>query len=147
MEKKVSHRSSEDEKWQSIKKEVLERDGCFCRCCRVMTPSELGIRNKLNLPNYLFQILDPAHYHSVGGHVEETYNIDNLYTLCRPCHDALDSYRSPVTGKMISREEHEEWWQRIINYKKAETSSINELLDDGLKSERFDPDKWLDGEL
>lgn len=147
MEKKVSHRSSEDEKWQSIKKEVLERDGCFCRCCRVMTPSELGIRNKLNLPNYLFQILDPAHYHSVGGHVEETYDIDNLYTLCRPCHDALDSYRSPVTGKMISREEHEEWWQRIINYKKAETSSINEVLDDGLKSERFDPDKWLDGEL
>jgi len=147
MEKKVSHRSSEDEQWQSIKKEVLERDGCFCRCCRIMTPSELGIRNKLNLPNYLFQILDPAHYHSVGGHVEETYDIDNLYTLCRPCHDALDSYRSPVTGKMISREEHEKWWQRIINYKKVGTASISEVLDDGLKSERFDPDKWLDGEL
>lgn len=147
MEGNIAHRSSEDEQWQKVKKEVLERDGCFCRCCRIMTPSELGIRNKLNLPSYLFQILDPAHYHSVGGHVEETYDIDNLFILCRPCHDALDSYRSPVTGKMISKEEHEEWWQRIINYKKAESSNVDEILDDGIKSEKFDPNKWLDGEL
>ena len=147
MEGNIAHRSSEDEQWQKVKKEVLERDGCFCRCCRIMTPSELGIRNKLNLPSYLFQILDPAHYHSVGGHVEETYDIDNLFILCRPCHDALDSYRSPVTGKMISKEEHEEWWRRIINYKKAKSSNVDEILDDGIKSEKFDPNKWLDGEL
>lgn len=147
MEGNIAHRSSEDEQWQKVKKEVLERDGCFCRCCRIMTPSELGIRNKLNLPSYLFQILDPAHYHSVGGHVEETYDIDNLFILCRPCHDALDSYRSPVTGKMISKEEHEEWWQRIINYKKVKSANVDEILDDGIKSEKFDPNKWLDGEL
>ena len=144
MEKKVSHRSSEDEQWQSVKKEVLERDGCFCRCCRIMTPTELGIRNKLNLPNYLFQILDPAHYHSVGGHIEETYDKDNLYTLCRPCHDALDSYRSPVNGKSISKGEHEQWWQRIMSYKKQEDKSIEDILDEGLKSEKFDPNKWFD---
>lgn len=144
MEKKISHRSSEDEQWQSVKKDILERDGCFCRCCRIMTPAELGIRNKLNLPNYLFQILDPAHYHSVGGHIEETYDIDNLYTLCRSCHDALDSYRSPVNGKSISREEHEQWWQRIISYKKPEDKSIDDILDECLKSEKFDPNRWLD---
>lgn len=146
---KVGHRSSEDEKWQQVKDEVFKRDKGLCRCCITMTPTELAIRNSRNIPSYFLTNFDAAHYESVGNHVEKTYDINNIFTLCRSCHSALDSYNSPATGKQISKEEHEQWWNRIknsgtITNNTTKKFDINNILDSGLKNETFNPEKWLD---
>lgn len=148
MKNKIGHRSAEDEEWQKVKKACFERDKGLCRCCIIMTPEELGIRNKRNIPSYFLTNMDAAHYESVGSHVEKTYDLNNIFTLCRSCHSSLDSYNSPVTGKPISNEEHELWWNKIKNgstiiNNKAEPFNINSILDSGLKNEKFNPEKWL----
>lgn len=151
-ELKVGHRSSEDEKWQEVKKACRMRDKGRCRCCNIMTPAELAERNKLGMPSYIYTPCDVAHIEAVGGHVEKTYDLDNVVFLCRSCHSHLDTYESPVTGKPISEKEHEEWWNRIRgNTIPSEDTSISQgstsvidYLDVGIQKERFDPNKWLD---
>lgn len=152
---KVGHRSSEDEQWQDLKKACRLRDHGACRCCSILTPEEIAERNKEHLPDYLLTPCDVAHIEAVGGHVEKTYDLDNVVFLCRACHTRLDSYSSPVTGKPISREEHDEWWKRIKGEKEEmipeETvksdkplQSVISYLDEGPEVERFDPIAWLD---
>ena len=151
-DKKVSHRSSEDIAWQELKDACRERDGGLCRCCMILTPEEMGIRRKLGLPEYLFTPCDVAHIESVGMHVEKTYDLDNVVYLCRACHDFLDSYKSPITGKPISKEEHEIWWSRILKKKlnqepiknNESSGSLESYLDIGPKK-HFNPESWLDG--
>lgn len=147
---KIGHRSAEDELWQETKEKVKIRDNGQCRCCMIMTPQEIGIRESQHLPSYLFTPCDAAHYMPVGRSIEKTYDIDNVFYFCRACHDALDSYRSPVTGQPISAEEHEAWWSRIrkINMQNANnniaSNGVTSYLDTSLPKKRFDPEAWLD---
>ena len=148
---KVGHRSSEDQAWQDLKAACRKRDEGRCRCCSILTPQEIAERNKLGIPSYLFTPCDVAHIEAVGGHVEKTYDLDNVVFLCRSCHTFMDSYQSPVTGKSVSKEEHDAWWERIKNdsvmsedNKKSTKFSPEDYLDEGPKGERFDPIKWLD---
>ena len=147
---KVAHRSEEDEEWQKVKEQCRIRDHGLCRCCCILTPEEMRIRNALGLPQYLFTPCDVAHIESVGQHVEKTYDLDNVVYLCRADHDALDSFRSPVTGKPISREEHKEWWDRILKGSipnklfVSNSNNVASYLDQDNPKERFDPEAWLD---
>ena len=146
---KVGHRSSEDIEWQELKSACRLRDHGLCRCCNILTPEERAERNKRQLPSYLFTPNDVAHIEAVGGHVEKTYDLDNVVLLCRSCHSSLDSYESPVTGKSISSEEHDAWWDRIkashfATETKTNGSSVVSYLDSGPQTKKFDPIAWLD---
>lgn len=147
---KVAHRSSEDEQWQELKEQCRLRDNGLCRCCIILTPEEIQQRNKQGIPQYLFTPCDVAHVESVGQHVEKTYDLDNVVYMCRADHDALDSFRSPVTGKAISKEEHQYWWDRILKgsvpnkVNNNNSNTVSSYLDQGPTKSRFDPEAWLD---
>ena len=150
MEEKVSHRSKEDILWQETKKKCWERDRGICRCCAILTPEEMGIRQKTFIPSNFLVPSDVAHIEAVGAHVEKTYDLDNVVLLCRSCHTRLDTFQSPVTGKSISTEEHTAWWDRIKNGNTSYSTSISQTnsstsyLDSSLPKKRFDPEAWLD---
>jgi hypothetical protein len=50
----------------------------------------------------------------VGAYPHMVYLDENIVMLNRFSHDCLDNCRSPVTGKPITRQERDGWWQRIV---------------------------------
>lgn len=151
MEEKVSHRSTEDEQWQETRRQCWIRDRGICRCCAILTPEEVGIRSTRYIPSNFLTASDVAHIEAVGAHVEKTYDLDNVVLLCRSCHQSLDSFVSPVTGKSINSEEHTAWWNRIKNgstsysiQNENTTSGLESYLDRDIPKKHFDPEAWLD---
>ncbi len=113
-----------DEKWEEVKKKVWERDNNTCQCTRAMSIIEC---NKLktgdsNTPS----IKDVCHVVPRSLCKKLYYDMDNLVLMCRLFHDRLDSYKHPVTGESISREERDCWWVRIIG--RERWSKIQEVF-------------------
>lgn len=105
-------RGVDDEKWQALKKKIRARDKS-CRCCAILTPTEM-VKFEMSKPyGPWLSILDCAHRHPVSTHLDEAYNEDNVFLLCRAHHHRIDDFHDPVTDKPIDEAEHEKWWDRI----------------------------------
>lgn len=126
---KTERRTSEDIEWQNVKEEVRKRDGGMCVLCRILTKAEY--RQFLRSRPVYIDVIDPAHHESVSGHIEGTYDKDNIYSLCRAMHQRMDNFENPVTGKPMSVEEHDNWWDRIIQGAK-EMEKMNVFSDPNL---------------
>lgn len=104
---------------------VRKRDGNQCRLLRLLTPREYALWKE----HYGGQdTVDAAHVFGKGAHPWMRYDPDNIVCLNRFSHLSLDTYRNPLTGSTISKEEHEMWWKRIIG-----GNVYNELLDKSYK--------------
>ena len=133
----MKSRANDKISWNYIKAKCFDRDNYECRLCSCLSAEELGLRSNLKIPVFLLETLDAAHYLPVGTHNELTFDLDNIFTLCRSCHSNLDSYTSPITGRPISSVEHEEFWQRIINYIPKKIKYTNSNISSSVES-------WLD---
>lgn len=122
----MHRRSNEDKEWQKTKEEVDKRDGHSCRWRAILTPSEAAQFMKLEpMPSMVAQI-DHAHVLPVGNNLSLTYDIDNVYCLCRWAHNHIDNLINPLTNEHMKQNEQWYWWYRI-RYKK--TDKYDESLD------------------
>ena len=63
------------------------------------------------------------------------YDEDNIISLNRYSHENLDSYRDPITGKSITREEVNKWWVRLLKaYPPQWESFISKKYDEELEN-------------
>lgn len=63
----------------------------------------------------LFQTLDWVH---IDGRNENKYCLEKTMLGNRLSHSLFDTYKSPVNGKDITREEREQWQKRLLEYVK-----------------------------
>ena len=91
---------------------VRERDGNSCRLLRILTYLEYQ-EWKQNQGGQGATI-DAAHVFGKGSHPWMRFLPDNIVCLNRFSHLSLDTGRSPLSGKLISKEEHDRWWERIV---------------------------------
>lgn len=124
----MGRRGSDDKQWQEVKKQIAKRDKNSCRLCRVLTAQEMMVLRRK--AGSLLNVLDPAHVFGVGPHPHMVYIEENIYMINRYSHDMLDTFKDPITGNKISREEHHGWWKRIIGEKTY--SYLEEVSRNGL---------------
>ena len=124
-------RGPNDQKWKDVKEVVFKRDNYQDRILKVITYKEYLLLKKN--AGSLLNILDPAHYRAVSELPEEIYNPNNIIALNRFSHSNLDSFRDPIDGHNISKEEVNNWWIRIL---KGNKKQYQELVDKGLINER-----------
>lgn len=105
-------RDSNDKEWQRVKEEVKKRDKEIDRMIKVCSPVEY-ILYKKNAGN-LINIIDPAHVIPVSEDFKGLYKSCNICSISRWAHSNLDSFKSPITGQPISKEEINNWWLRIL---------------------------------
>jgi hypothetical protein len=113
---KVQKGSWDDPLWQEVADKVWKRDKGQCRLL-----SKLKIDNpdlylyfiNNNLPS-LYSKLDLAHIIPRSQSSELYYEPTNLILLNRISHGLIDTYHDPITGKSITKEEHEKWWRYIL---------------------------------
>lgn len=121
---KVQKGSWDDPLWQEVADKVWKRDKSECRLL-----SKLKIDNpdlylyfiKNNMKS-LYTKLDLAHIIPRSQSAELYYEPTNLILLNRVAHSNLDTYHDPVTGKPITKEEHEKWWRYILNEEMEKTN-------------------------
>ena len=90
---------------------IRNRDGNACRLLRILTTEEYNLWKS----NYGGQdTVDAAHVFGKGAYPWMRYVKENVVCLNRFSHSCLDTQRSPLTGKLISLEEHTYWWKRIV---------------------------------
>jgi hypothetical protein len=98
--------------WNNMKEAIYKRDKNECQlyCCLSSEEKEVfeervGIhwKNKLT----------PAHLFKVGSNPHIKYNAEYIVAVNVVSHSLLDSGKCPISGKMISPEEVENWWVRI----------------------------------
>lgn len=104
--------SSQDHKWIDTKKELWETKGTDCALCSVLNDEEF----QTLISNDIFNLktIDPAHVLGKGAFPKSYYKVKNLVPLNRYSHSMLDSGHHPLTGKVISKKEKIEWWDRIL---------------------------------
>jgi len=124
----MGRRDSNDPLWKEAKQKVLTRDGGKDRILLILSYKEYLILKKC-APANMLATLDPAHIFSVGAHSDEVYNIDNIVTLNRFSHTSLDDMKSPISGKGISREERDNWWERIAGKQWVDIQHLNGAYD------------------
>lgn len=106
---------------------VRNRDGNKCRLIWILSDAEYQ-------EWYYYQggqgnTIDAAHVFGKNSHPWMRYLADNIVCLNRFSHLSLDTYRSPLNGKVISKEEHDNWWKRIVGeeiYAKLEELSLRD---------------------
>lgn len=108
---------------QELREVILKRDiGCRLMC--KLTDAEKSlVSNELML-----DILDVAHVFGKSAFPHMRYLEDNVVLLSKEFHSRLDAGKNPLTGKTISKEEHEGWWIRIVGedkYKKLKEIARN----------------------
>lgn len=121
---KAQKGSWDDPKWKEVADKVWKRDKSECRLL-----SKLKIDNpdlylyfiKNNMKS-LYTKLDLAHIIPRSKSSELYYEPTNLILLNRVAHSNLDTYHDPVTGKSITKEEHEKWWRYILNEEMEKTN-------------------------
>ena len=109
----AAREGSNNPDWIECKKKVDKRDHNMCRCCMQLTPGEMMAFRK-SRPGPL-QPLQHAHRNPVSIYPDIAHDPNNVALLCRAHHDRIDRYCDPITGKPISKEEHEQWWERIMD--------------------------------
>ena len=110
----MGRQGKDDEQWQGVKALVKNRDKNLCQCCKILTPGEWHIRNKNNYNKGMLNQFDCAHIEPVSVHPDLTYDPDNIVLLCRLCHSSIDNFINPITFEPMNKEEHAEFWKRII---------------------------------
>lgn len=123
-------RSPSDQKWKDVKEKVFKRDNYEDRILKVITYKEYLLLKK-NAGSFL-NILDPAHYKAVSELPEAVYEECNIVSLNRFSHSNLDSFKDPIDGHNISKQEVEDWWVRIL---KGDKKQYQELVNKGLINE------------
>lgn len=124
----MRRRSSEDQRWQQVKRQVRDRDNNTCRLMRVLTAKQ-ALRLQKN-GAALLRRLDAAHIYPVSQQISMTYEINNIVLLNRWSHSMLDSFHDPVTGEAISKEEVYAWWQAIAGERQWQAlQNVKEYLD------------------
>lgn len=121
----MGRRDQNDIQWKKVKDIVRKRDKNICRLIRILSIQE-GFLLKKNAPFEFLNKLDPAHYLPVGQYPEECYNEDNIVLLNRYSHSMLDSFKNPLNGKNISKEEVNKWWKRILENDKRQYDNLIE---------------------
>ena len=111
-EKIKAKRNSPKSRDAELSEFVRERDGNSCRLLRILTYLEYQ-EWKQNQGGQGATI-DAAHVFGKGSHPWMRFLPDNIVCLNRFSHLSLDTGRSPLNGKLISKEEHDRWWERIV---------------------------------
>lgn len=109
----MGRRGPDDLEWQKAKEEVWRRDGKRCCLCHCLTFKELQERKDAGYCFQSFSIIDPAHWKPVGTNIKLMYDPDNIFALCRSCHNSLDHMYSPINGTHIKQDEVDAYWERI----------------------------------
>ena len=109
-----------DEKWETLKLEVYNRDKGKCWLLSKLHIEDISNEVRGLLKSNTFNQVDPAHIFSKGVYPKLKYELDNVITLTRLFHSNLDSYKNPLTGKPIDREEHRNWWIFIVGREQYE---------------------------
>jgi len=123
-EKKIQKGSWDDPKWKEVANIVWKRDKGECRLLsklKIDNPQLYMYFINNNLPS-LYTKLDLAHIIPRSQSAELYYETTNLILLNRISHSLLDSYHNPITGKPITKEEHEKWWRYILNEEMEKTN-------------------------
>jgi len=126
-------RSKNDPFWSDLKNKVKSRDRS-CRLMKVLTAKEALLLIKGGGP---LSVLDPAHVFGSGPFPHMVYDTDNVVLLNRVAHDRLDTFKDPITGKPITKEEHTVWWKRIVGekiYESLEIKSKNQGDNDAFRT-------------
>lgn len=104
-----------DEKWESVKQNVFNRDEGKCR---LMTMLRQYNREYIDLlmknSNGFYKIIDPAHLLARSTYPEYIYEEWNIYCLNRFSHSNLDNMKHPVYGTPINKDDHRYWWLLIL---------------------------------
>lgn len=114
----MGRRDSTDERWIETKDVVHKRDQGRCRLLRVISAREALILKKK--AGAQLSKIDAAHFLPVSARPDLCYDPNNICSLNRYSHEMLDSYKDPITGGSISKEEVLEWWLRIIGTNKQQ---------------------------
>lgn len=105
--------SYDDPLWADVVEKVIERDKNVCRFLTILSKDDILYMNQ-HYPHSVLKILDPAHVFARTKSHNLYYCTDNIYQINRVSHGFLDTYKHPITGKPISREERKNWWIKII---------------------------------
>lgn len=113
-----------DINWERVYSIVHERDKEYCRLKLVLTKEELIELNK-NAPFGLVKILDVAHIIPRSSSKKLYYDENNLVLMNRASHSWLDTYKNPLNGKPITKEERALWWKRVVGEEKYNSLKEN----------------------
>lgn len=91
---------------------IRNRDGNKCRLVWLL--SDIEYQEWLSNQGGQGSTIDAAHVFGKNAYPWMRYIPENIVCLNRFSHNSLDTYRSPLNGKIISKEEHENWWKRIV---------------------------------
>ncbi len=105
-------RDKNDTKWKNVKEKVSKRDKS-CRFIKKLSVKEYLLLQKV-APRKLLETLDHAHVFAVSLVPSLCYDERNIVLLNRYSHHNLDNCKHPITGEMITREERDSFWKRII---------------------------------
>ena len=106
----------QDLEWINVREIVFKRDNRKCQLLSKLTPETLHSFSRVAMPS-LVKIIDPAHYLRRLSYPQFKYFSDNIVCLNRQSHSWIDIHCSPVTGKYISDDEIEYWWELILTKK------------------------------
>lgn len=109
----MHRRSKDDVQWQQVKAEADIRDNKQCRFLAILLPNEMDALKKLNPPTWMLIQIDHAHVKPVGMFLNDAYNVDNVYCLCRWAHTHLDNLIDPLTNNCMDTNKQWYWWTRI----------------------------------
>lgn len=102
-----------DELWIEMVELVKIRDNCECQFLKLSSEDDRKWFYK-TYPYNLIQTLDIAHVIPRSKSTKLYYDLDNLRVLNRVSHGFLDTYKHPLYGTPISREDRDNWWKKII---------------------------------
>lgn len=102
-----------DKKWKAVVEEVTIRDK-KCQLKDNLTKQEKDIIYSDSNSSYLLDIVDPAHVFGKGAYPHMKYDVDNVILLSRLFHSRIDHYTDPITGSIIDKEQHTNWWIRLV---------------------------------
>lgn len=97
-----------------VRMEIEARDGGRCRLLTILTRSEQQTLYENSAG--IHKTLDAAHVFGKNAYPWMRFDPRNVMLLNRFSHNMLDTGKSPITGKMISADEHDYWWERIVGH-------------------------------
>lgn len=111
LENKSKEEPKTDSRWNTVRRNVQLRDGS-CRLISRLSKSQIIVIKSRS--GGLHSINDPAHVFGKGPYPHMKYDEDNVILLNRYSHSMLDSGKDPIYGKIISKQEQEDWWRFIV---------------------------------
>lgn len=101
-----------DAQWELVREAVLRRDRYQCRLLAILPPAEAAQLCANSGGHH--KLVDCAHIKARSTHPQLKYEISNIVALNRYSHSCLDTGRCPVSGRRLTPEEVEQWWQKIL---------------------------------